>query len=147
MNAAQIHLAFNHFPIVGSFFALVILIWGLVVKKDQIKTVGMVLIILSSLFSIIANSSGEGAEDLVKNKPLVTKEHIHAHEEAAEGAMIALSAAAVLGLVWLVMLRLNHKYKEKLLVFIVLVNVITVGLFANAAHKGGLIRHEEISNQ
>lgn len=48
MNGAQIHLALNHFPIAGTFLALIILLWGFFSKKEQIKTVGIALIIISA---------------------------------------------------------------------------------------------------
>lgn len=144
MNEAQIHLALNHFPIAGSILAFFVLLWGFFVKKEQIKIVGIALLIVSALSAFIVMESGEGAEEIVEDKPLVTKSLIHEHEEAAEAGMVAIQITAVLGIAWLVMNRMKKNHLEKIFALILLSNLISSGLIANAAHKGGLIRHDEL---
>lgn len=144
MNAAQIHLAFNHFPVAGVILALGVLLWGFFARNDQIKIVGITLIFVSALTSIVVMTSGEGAEDIVKRKPLVTKEIIHHHEEAAEAAMISIQLSALVGVAWLVMRRLKKSHLEKVFALIVLITLVSAVLAANAAHKGGMIRHDEL---
>ncbi|MDO9182707.1 MAG: hypothetical protein Q7U04_09875 [Bacteriovorax sp.] len=147
MTAAQIHLAFNHFPIAGSILALIILVWGFLVKRDQIKIVGIALVIISSLSAFVVMQTGDGAEEIVEHKPMVTKGLIHEHEEAADSAMIAIQLTAVLGIAWLVMYRLKKDHKEKIFAIMLLTNLASAALVANAAHKGGQIRHDEIRNE
>jgi uncharacterized membrane protein len=144
MNEAQIHLALNHFPIAGSILAFFVLVWGFFAKKEQIKIVGIALLIVSALSAFIVMESGEGAEEIVEDKPLVTKSLIHEHEEAAEAGMVAIQITAVLGIAWLVMNRMKKNHLEKIFALILLSNLISSGLIANAAHKGGLIRHDEL---
>jgi uncharacterized membrane protein len=144
MTAAQVHLALNHFPVAGIIFALIISLWGFFTKKDQIKIVGITLILLSSLAGIVVSQSGEGAEEIVENKPLVTKHLIHEHEEAAEAALIAIELTAVLGIAWLVMYRLKKNHLEKVFIAMLIVNLVSAVILADAAHKGGQIRHDEI---
>ena len=144
MTAAQIHLALNHFPIAGSILALVILIWGLVAKSDQIKMVGIGLIIIASVTGGIVAATGDGAEEIVEHKPLVTEHLIHEHEEAADAAAMAMYLASVFGIAWLVMKKLNKPHSEKVFIALLIVNLASAGMVANAAHKGGQIRHDEI---
>ena len=144
MSAVQIHLALNHFPIAGMFLALPILIWGLIAKSQQIKTVGIAVVITSALFGIIVAQTGDGAEETVEHKPLVTKHLIHEHEEAADAAMIAIQLSAVLGIAWLVMTKLQKNHVEKIFAVLLLTNLAAAGMIGNAAHKGGQIRHDEI---
>lgn len=144
MNAAQIHLALNHFPIAGTMLALVVLAWGFFVKKDQIKIVGITLIIISALAGIVVAQTGDGAEEIVEHKPLVTKHLIHEHEEAADAAMIAIQITAALGIAWLVMYRLKKNHLEKIFALMLVTNLASAVLVADAAHKGGQIRHDEI---
>ncbi|MGZ3789995.1 MAG: DUF2231 domain-containing protein [Bacteriovorax sp.] len=144
MNAAQIHLAFNHFPIAGTMLALAILLWGFFAKKDQIKMVGISILIVSALTAFIVMESGEDSEKIVEHKPLVSKNLIHEHEEAAEASMIAIQVTAVLGIAWLVMNRLKKEHQEKIFALMLVANLASAGLVANAAHKGGQIRHDEI---
>lgn len=147
MNAAQLHLAFNHFPIAGSILAFIVLLWGFFAKKDQIKAVGITLMIISALTAIIVMQTGDGAEEIVEHKPLVTKNLIHEHEEAAEGAMVAIQITAVLGIAWLAMNKLKKDHQDKVFALMLVANLVSVVLVANAAHKGGQIRHDEIRNE
>lgn len=144
MNAAQIHLALNHFPVAATMLAFGILLWGFFTKKDQIKIVGIALAIVSALSTIIVFQTGEGAEEIVEHKPLVTEHFIHEHEEASEAAMIAIHLTALLGISWLVMFRIKKVHQEKVFALMLLTSLISSGLIANAAHKGGQIRHDEI---
>lgn len=144
MTAAQIHLAFNHFPIAGTILAFLVLWWGFFGKKDQIKMVGIALVIVSALAGFIVIQSGDGAEEIVEHKPLVTKQLIHAHEEAADAGMIAIEFTAALGIAWLVMYRMKKNHLEKVFALMLVSNLVSAGLIADAAHKGGQIRHDEI---
>ena len=146
MTAAQIHLALNHFPIAGTILALVVLLWGFFAKKDQIKIVGITLMLISALSAVVVNQSGDGAEEIVEHKPLVTKNIIHEHEEAADKAIIAIQLTAALGIAWLVMYRLKKNHMEKVFALMLVTNLISALLVADAAHKGGQIRHDEIRN-
>ena len=147
MTAAQIHLALNHFPIAGTILAFIVSIWGFFSKKDQIKMVGIALIIISALMGVIVAQTGEGTEEIVEHKPLVTKHFIHEHEEAADMAMVAIYITAVLGIVWPVMYRLKKNHLEKVFILMMITNLTSAVMIANAAHKGGQIRHDEIRNE
>lgn len=144
MNAAQIHLALNHFPIAGTILACIILLWGFFAKKDQIKIVGIALVIISTLAGLVVAQTGDGAEEIVEHKPLVTKNLIHEHEEAGDRAMVAIDITAVLGIAWLVMYRLKKNHLEKIFALMLVTNLASAILVADAAHKGGQIRHDEI---
>lgn len=144
MTAAQVHLAFNHFPIAGMIFAFIVLLWGVFAKHDVIKTVGIVIVIISALTALIVASSGDGAEEIVEHKPLVTKHIIHEHEEAADTAAIAIYLTAVLGIAWIVMNKKKINHQEKVFGLLLFANFISAAFIADAAHKGGQIRHDEI---
>lgn len=144
MSAAQIHLALNHFPIAGIILSFPILLWGLIAKKEQIKIVGIAMIFVASLSAFAVMQTGDGAEEIVEHKPLVTKNLIHEHDEAAEKAMAAIQACAVLSIAWIVLNKKNHAFQDKVLYAILVVNLAGAGLVANAAHLGGMIRHDEL---
>lgn len=144
MNDAQIHLALNHFPIAGTILVFGVLLWGFFAKKDQIKIVGITLMIVCAGAGIVVAQTGEGAEELVEGKPLVTEDLIHAHESAADNAMIAIELTAVLGIAWLVMYRMKKNHLDKILVLMMASNLASALMIADAAHKGGQIRHDEI---
>lgn len=144
MNPAQIHLALDHFPIAGGFLALFFLIWGLISKKDDIKLAATSLIIISAVMAIPLFFSGEGAEEIVEHKPLVTKALIHEHEEAAEAAMVFLEITAALSVAWIVMKKKNIGPEKAVYLSLIGLIAVTSILMARAAHFGGQIRHDEI---
>jgi uncharacterized membrane protein len=144
MNEAQIHLALNHFPIAGTILTFGVLLWGFFSKKDQIKIVGIALMIVCAATGLVVAQTGEGAEELVEHKPLVTEALIQSHESAADNAMIAIDLTAVLGIAWLVMYRMKKNHLDKIFVLMMASNLAGALLVADAAHKGGQIRHDEI---
>jgi uncharacterized membrane protein len=144
MNQAQIHLALNHFPVVGSVLALVFLIWGLLRKKDDIKLAAVSLVLISAIFALPAYFTGEGAEKVVEHKPLVTEEVIHPHEEAAEAALIVLEISALLAIAWIITKQKNTGHDKLIYMSLIGFLAITSAMMANTAHLGGEIRHDEI---
>lgn len=144
MNQAQIHLALNHFPIAGAFFALAFLVWGLLSKKHEIKLVAVSLLIVSAVAALPVYFSGEGAEEVVEHKPLVTEDVIKPHEEAAEAALIVYEISALLAIAWIAMKKKNMSAEKGVYYSLIGLMAITSILIANTAHLGGQIRHDEL---
>lgn len=141
MNGAQIHLAFNHLPVVGAIFSLVFLIIGM--KFEALKKAGLILLVAASIAALPAFFSGEPAEDIAKPLPGVTKQLIHDHEEAAEAAAIVLVIAGLAAALQMVLAHKGREPKALGIVTLLLTLAATLAM-ANTAHKGGLIRHDEI---
>ena len=144
MNDAHLHMIVNHFPIIGTILALGILITGLILKNNSVKSTAYVLFIVAAIFGVFSMATGEGAEELVEDMPNIGKQIIHEHEELAEKLALLLY---VLGAFSLLALFLNFKKnsKEKLVSFFVL-GLATAGLFLiqKVGTSGGEIRHTEI---
>lgn len=144
MNDAHLHMIVNHFPIIGTVLALGILITGLILKNNSVKSTAYVLFIVAAIFGAFSMATGEGAEELVEDMPNIGKQIIHEHEELAEKLALLLY---VLGAFSLLALFLNFKKnsKEKLVSFFVL-GLATAGLFLiqKVGTSGGEIRHTEI---
>ncbi|MEM9674695.1 MAG: hypothetical protein AAF992_19025, partial [Bacteroidota bacterium] len=66
MNDAQIHLALNHFPILGTLFGTVILGFGVFRKNKSLLDTGLIILFLMTLITIPVYISGEGAEEIVE---------------------------------------------------------------------------------
>jgi uncharacterized membrane protein len=144
MNDAHLHMIVNHFPIIGTILALGILITGLILKNNSVKSTAYVLFIVAAIFGAFSMATGEGAEELVEDMPNIGKQIIHEHEELAEKLALLLY---VLGAFSLLALFLNFKKnsKEKLVSFLI-VGIATAGLFLiqKVGTSGGEIRHTEI---
>lgn len=144
MNEAHLHLAVNHFPIIGTIFGLGILISGMLLKNNSLKNTAYSLFIIAAISAFISMSSGEGAEELVEDMPNIGKQIIHEHEEMAEKLALVLY---LLGIVSIVGLYTNFKNNTKanLVSYITLV-IAAVGVFLaqQTGTTGGEIRHTEI---
>lgn len=144
MNDAHLHMVVNHFPIIGTILGLGILITGLILKNNSVKSTAYVLFVVAAVFALFSMGTGEGAEELVEDMPSIGKEIIHEHEEMAEKLALVLYA---LGVVSLAGLYLNYKKHAKAnLVSFIAVIIAIVGVFfaTETGTTGGEIRHTEI---
>ena len=144
MNDAHLHLIVNHFPIIGTILGLGILITGIILKNNTVKSTAYVLFIVAAIFAAFSIGTGEGAEELVEDMPSVGKQIIREHEEMAEKLAIVLY---VLGAISLAGLFLNYKKHAKAQLVSVAALVVAIGavFFAQqTGTTGGEIRHSEI---
>jgi len=144
MNDAHLHLIINHVPIFSMLFGLLILGWGLWKKKESIQKIAMVLFILGAITSYIAVETGEGAEDIVEDQVAsISHDIIHDHEEAAEIAMWFSLVTGGLALVSLFVANYDLRYKNVLMMILLITAVAAVGTLSYTAYEGGKIRHSE----
>jgi len=61
MNAAHFHLMFNHLPIVGLGFAILLSLLAVFGKSEDIKKLSCWFYILTGLLSILPIITGDGA--------------------------------------------------------------------------------------
>jgi len=144
MNDAHLHLVVNHFPIIGTILGLGILITGIILKNNILKSTAYALFIVAAIFAAFSMGTGEGAEELVEDMPSIGKQIIHEHEEMAEKLAIILY---VLGTISLIGLYLNYKKhaKAQLVSYLALIVAIVGVFFAQqTGTTGGEIRHTEI---
>ncbi len=144
MNDAHLHMVVNHFPIIGTILGLGILITGIILKNNTVKSTAYVLFVIAAIFAAFSMGTGEGAEELVEDMPSVGKQIIHEHEEMAERLAIVLYA---LGVISLAGLFLNYKKnaKAQLVSYVALIIAIAGVFFAQqTGTTGGEIRHTEI---
>ena len=144
MNQAHLHLAFNHFPIVGIVIGFGIMIVGIFSKNRTLVNTAYVLFIVATIFGLLSMNTGEGAEELVEDLPEIGHKIIHEHEELAEKFMLvlyALTIGAIVGLYF----DFKKNPKTRLISYIVaIVSLIGVVLSIYTGTSGGEIRHTEI---
>lgn len=144
LNAAQVHLAVNHFPIAGIFFTTFFLFLGLILKNKSLLLSGMLLAILSGIAIIPMSLSGDGAEEIVEHKVGVTEQLIHTHEELADKSMILFGVTALLAVTWFIVRNKKEEWMRRVEILTLLLAILSCLFIANTAHTGGMIRHEEI---
>lgn len=143
MNAAHLHLLLNHVPVIGSVAALLLLVFGMARRSEEITALGLVSVVVVALFGAAAFFTGRAAEEVVERLPGITRQLIDAHEEPAELAFIILGIAGAAGLATLFLLHARHRLSRALLVITLLLEIAGTGVVAYAASLGGQIRHPE----
>jgi uncharacterized membrane protein len=145
MNSAHLHLLFNHAPILGSAFGLLLLVWGMLRRSDSVSRVGLATLVLSALIAIPAYLTGGPAEHLVEDLPGISEASIHTHEQAALIASYALWAlgAACAWVLWRYR-RTGVSVPSRYTRFALVGAVVVAGLMSWTSLLGGVIRHTEI---
>ncbi|MCS6820528.1 MAG: hypothetical protein NZ551_01525 [Microscillaceae bacterium] len=144
MNAAHIHLIFNHFPFISLLIGIGILLYGMLAKRYPAVQIGLMVIVFAWLTAIPTFASGEGAEEIVEKLPEVSHKIVHEHEESAERAIIFVHLTGILALASLY-LSYRQYAKIRIVYWIALVfSCITLVMLAQVSQTGGKIRHPEI---
>ena len=143
MNDAHLHMVVNHFPIIGLFFGIGILAYGIIKKQAILVNTAYVMFIVCMIMAKATMMTGEGAEEIVEELG-ISHDLIHEHEEIAETFMKVLYALGILSILGLVA---NVKKHEKASIFSYVVIILAIGsavLSKNVGTSGGEIRHTEI---
>ncbi len=144
MNDAHYHLVVNHFPIIGTFFGVGILIAGMLLKNNSIKNVSYALFIVSAIFAFLSLKTGGPAAGVVKGMPDITKEIIREHAKVANNLAYVLYALAVLSLLGLYRNIKNHSKADLISFLTLIVSFLAVFFAQHVGTSGGEIRHTEI---
>ncbi len=144
MNGAHLHLVFNHLPIVGVIIGALVLIAGYLSIKMPVKVTALGIFIFSGITALIANYTGEEAEEVVEGLGGISHQIIYAHEEQAETFLLL---TVILGVISILTLFFTAKKKEFarygfMLAFVLSIACIFTG--KQTGTSGGEIRHTEI---
>jgi uncharacterized membrane protein len=145
MNAAQIHLALNHVPLILSVTGGLILLFGMIRKNESIKTLSLYLLVAAAIVAIPVFLSGEGTEELVEKLPGVSETNIEEHEEMAKTSMVIIIITGIVALAGLFLKRIASVARLVLIATLVL-SFVSFAAMAQTAHLGGLVRHSELQN-
>ena len=143
MNQAHLHMVFNHFPIIGLFFGIGILAFGIIKKQTILVNTAYVIFIFCMIMAKATMMTGEGAEEIVEELG-ISHDIIHDHEELAETFMKVLYGLGILSILGLVVNLKKHS-KAAIVSYVVLVLAIGSAILSkNVGTSGGEIRHTEI---
>lgn len=149
MNAPHIHLLINHLPIIGLIIGVLVVIFGLLSKKQVISSVGLWIAMIAGFSSYPTMYSGGASEHFFEEnegKYCVSEDLIHEHEEAAELAFWPCIATGLFAGLALIGNRIGHKHTQKAEILVVFIGIIAIILIGKAGMTGGQIRHPEISS-
>ena len=143
MNAAHLHLAINHAPVITFAVSLVFLLLALVRRNATLSQVALSLTVASALLCLAAYLTGSGAvavlRDFDHNHPAMS-----AHARFGKLTMFAAIATGLLALIGL--FATDKGVPRKWLVGLITLAVMAVNLMLTAtATLGGDITHSEIA--
>lgn len=144
MDAAHAHLILNHIPVVGLGAAILLLLYAMARKNDEMKKAALAGFVLLALVAIAVFLTGKAAEDLVEHLPGVTEAFIEQHEEAATASLIAIELLGALSLAGLVFTRRSNAIPKWFAAVALVASLGVAGVITWTANLGGQIRHTEI---
>ena len=144
MNQAHLHLALNHFPIIGTVLGFLTLLAGILFKNEGIKKAGLGIFVFSGVMAIPAFLTGEGAEEVLKATGMDVEAVGEDHERLGK---IALAISLVIGVLAFIALFIERKHAalfKKLLIAILVIAGANAVVLKYTGTTGGEIRHTEI---
>ncbi len=147
MSSAHLHILLNHIPVIGTAFAAIALVWGLIKRSDEIKKLSLIFLVLTCLCTIPVYLTGEEAEGNIVGIEGVNEDYIEPHEDFAFYAFIASDVAGALALITLFLYRKPKHIPMGIAILFFLIIVFLNSMMAWTAHLGGLINHTEIMGE
>jgi uncharacterized membrane protein len=147
MNAAQIHLGVNHLPVILPGVGLLIVTFGLFWHLEEIKKLGLWIVIISALIAILVFLTGEPAENVMKNYPDISRLGMHLHEESAKISLVIIECVGIFSLILVGFKKFQKKVPRSVWGGYFIFSLVSFFMMARTAHLGGQIRHEEIQTQ
>ncbi len=143
----HLHLILNHFPVVGLFFTVVLLAFGLKKNSLDLQVASLWAFVAIAIFATGAYLTGEFAEEMVEHMPGITEAVVHKHEVAARVALAAIGLLGALAIAGLVHYRKNKTLHTGIMKGLMALSIIAAILAGRTASLGGQVRHTEIRSK
>ena len=144
MNATHLHLMFTHLPIVGLGLAILINLYAIINKSNELKKLTLWGYFIIGLFSIFAYITGDGAEEIIKTYPGINPDSIEIHEHIALLFFIGLMIIAGVSIIGLYITRKKEIFLKKFNLYLLIASILLSVLAYQTGSTGGNIRHSEI---
>jgi hypothetical protein len=144
VNYPHLHLLINHLPILGSVFALLLVIWAMARGTRELRRLALWVALIAGLSVYPAYFTGDEAHEQVEDYPGFDHDTTHEHEEAAEFALIVMLVTAGAAGTALFLGRGTRTEPGWARGAVLLGLVASVATVVRTGWVGGEIRHEEI---
>jgi len=142
-TGAHYHLLVNHAPIFGCVFAFALLVASYFTAPDVFRRTAFVVLVVTAIAGVLADKTGEPAEDAIRGYPGVKRDIIHEHEDMAERAWKLAAALGVISAGALVRWR-RKPIPKGATIAMVLATAFVGGAMVYTGLLGGRIRHTEV---
>jgi uncharacterized membrane protein len=144
MNPAQLHLLFTHLPIVGLGFAILINIYALVKRNEELHKLSLWTYVILGVFALIAYLTGDDAGKLLVTYPGITQDVIEPHENLALLFFISLMITSGLAIISLYFTMKRKDLIKRFSIILLVLSLLISILAIKTGSTGGAIRHIEI---
>lgn len=134
----------NHFPVIGILFIILLFLYGLVRKSEEIKKVSIGAFVLLALVTVPVYFTGTAAEKTVKDLPGVTEVFIGRHEEMAGLSVVLIETLGIACLAGLFFFRRSAVIPKWFIALVLVLSFSAAAFVGLTANLGGQIRHTEI---
>jgi hypothetical protein len=144
MTWAHFHLMINHFPVIGTLLAALLLAAAVLRRNDVLARWSLGLFVLMAAAAVAVYFTGGPAEEIVEELAGVSHPSIETHEEAALLATIMLGSFALLVLGGLLAFRRSPTLPRTFPIACLILSLAPITALIFTANAGGRIRHAEI---
>ncbi|MGE5424711.1 MAG: hypothetical protein ACM3N9_05065 [Syntrophothermus sp.] len=142
MNAAHLHLVFTHLPIVGLLFTIIVHIYGMIRRSEELPGLFLMMYVITGIFGALAYFTGDGAEQILETRFGYAENIIEPHEIWALVFFIGLSVLSVLSAIRIYFLKKTPFDRKCYVVFLSIALLVSILALATGI-TGGQIRHTE----
>jgi hypothetical protein len=149
MNLPHVHLLLNHWPIIGAFVGLLLLLVAFFADSDDLKQASLAFFTLLALLAIPTYTSGDVANEVLKASTPLPRELVNTHQGAALLSLIFIEITGAVALIGLWQFsRMSRPAPGPIarwnFAILLLLSIVTAGLMTVTGNTGGAIRHSEI---
>lgn len=141
MDQTHLHLITNHLAIIGTLFAGIVLLIGLISNTVQTRIASFILMLISSVGGYVTFKTGHEAEETVEHMKGISEYVIEQHEELAEKALWFIILLFIASIVGLYAGKKNLQVEKKISWIILIISFISFAIFAWTGYLGGQIMH------
>ncbi|MFI5170962.1 MAG: hypothetical protein ACHQFW_01150 [Chitinophagales bacterium] len=147
ISPAHWHLLLNHFPVVLSITGVLFIIASLAVKKEYLKSGGIMILIVAAILSWPAFETGKNAEEPVEEIAGISHEAIHTHERIANNGFRIMVATGIIALITLILVNRKNKAAKIFFILTLFAGLASAIYLSYVSYTGGEIRHTEIRGE
>lgn len=144
MSIAHLHLALNHFPVIGTLIIALLLAIAAYRRSSELGKVSLALAVLVGAVTVAVYFTGEPAEGLIEKLPGFSETILTRHEDAALYATIIVGGLGALALGTLAWHRGGRALSRRVTAAAFVLAVGAGGVMGYTAYLGGQVRHTEV---
>src|SRR5207302_7875646 len=146
MSLVHIHLLLNHWPIIGAFVGLGLLLVALAANSNDLKQTSLAFFAFLALLTIPTYMSGDVANEVLKTNTPLPKELVATHQGAAMLALVFMGLTGFVALIGLWQFsRMSRPVPGPVARWnsaaVLVLSIVTAGLMIAVGNTGGAIRH------